>query len=327
MNQTIIEQLSVITEEERDILNGSMEIEKDRYMTKADSVIDSAKLLDSGKLIQVRTHTRFVHFPRHTHNYVEVIYMCQGSTHHVINGDEVFLQQGELLFLNQNAVQEIYPAKLSDIAVNFIILPEFFDHTLQLLEEDESPIRQFVIGCLQSRQGSIGYLHFKVSDILPIQNLVENLVWTIMNRQPGKRSMNQMTMGLLFLHLLNSTERITVGKDHYEQEILLAIYRYVEEHYKEGELSEFARLQNMDLANMSRLVKKLTGRNYTELIQDKRMSQTCFLLEKTRLSVADIGVDVGYENLSYFHRIFKTRFGMSPREYRVNATLKTSLIK
>ena len=37
------------------------------------------------------------------------------------------LQEGDLLFLNQNAVQEILPAGKDDIAVNFIVLPEFFD--------------------------------------------------------------------------------------------------------------------------------------------------------------------------------------------------------
>ena len=41
------------------------------------------------------------------------------------------------------------------------------------------------------------------------------------------------------------------------------------------------------------------------------------MLEKTKLSVSDIGYDVGYENLSYFHRIFKKKYGVSPKEYRV----------
>ncbi len=31
---------------------------------------------EDGKLIQIRTHTRFVHFPVHNHNFVEVVYMC-----------------------------------------------------------------------------------------------------------------------------------------------------------------------------------------------------------------------------------------------------------
>ena len=58
-------------------------------------VIDSKRLLQKGKLIQVRPHTRFVHFPQHTHNYIEVIYMCQGSTTHILNGSEVVLEEGE----------------------------------------------------------------------------------------------------------------------------------------------------------------------------------------------------------------------------------------
>ena len=119
-------ELKKITEEEARILNGDTEIEKALYMSQeADlagtNIVDAKKLLDTGKLIQVRPHTRFVHFPKHTHNYIEVIYMCCGSTHHVIDGEDVWLQEGEMLFLNQKAEQEIYPAAEGDIAVNFII--------------------------------------------------------------------------------------------------------------------------------------------------------------------------------------------------------------
>ena len=90
-------------------------------------VIDSKKASPEGEAIQVRPHTRFVHFPKHTHNYIEVIYMCQGSTKHIINGNEVVLEQGDLLFLNQNAVQEIMPAGQEEYRGEFIVLPEFLD--------------------------------------------------------------------------------------------------------------------------------------------------------------------------------------------------------
>lgn len=53
--------------------------------------------------------------------------MCQGTTTHILNGSKVILEAGDLLFLNQNAEQEILPAGEQDIAVNFIVLPEFFD--------------------------------------------------------------------------------------------------------------------------------------------------------------------------------------------------------
>ena len=50
-------------------------------------MMDAGKLLERGKLIDIRPHTRFIRFPAHSHNYVEMIYMCQGSTVHTINGD------------------------------------------------------------------------------------------------------------------------------------------------------------------------------------------------------------------------------------------------
>ena len=117
MKQEIIADLSRITEEEQAILDGKTEVEKERYSSGQKFVMDAGKLLERGKLIDIRPHTRFIRFPAHSHNYVEMIYMCQGSTVHTINGDRIELKTGELLILNQNAVQEIEPAGRDDIAV------------------------------------------------------------------------------------------------------------------------------------------------------------------------------------------------------------------
>ena len=303
--------------EEESILAGRAEIEKDIYMSEGHDTVEAKRLLDDGKLIQVRTHTRFVHFPRHTHNYIEVIYMCSGSTHHVIDGKDVFLQEGEVLLLNQKAVQEIYPAGMDDVAVNFIVLPEFFDCGLKMMGEEKNLLRDFVIDCLKGENGAAGYIHFKVADILPIQNLLENLIWSIWHRQPNKRSINQITMGLLFLQLMNYTDRMETGFGNRQQGVMISVLGYVEEHYRDGELSKLARLLHYDLYWLSREIKKITGKNYTELVQEKRLNQAVYLLEHTTMSVMDIGMSVGYDNISYFHRIFQKRYGMTPRKYRV----------
>ena len=49
--------------------------------------------------------------------------------------------------------------------------------------------------------------------------------------------------------------------------------------------------------------------------------QAAYLLSHTAMSVLDIGLSVGYENISYFHRIFKKKYGMSPRGYRLQSQL------
>lgn len=335
MNAELLEELKKITPEEERLLSGAGEIEKHIYMSArgADAsginivpekesasgtdVVDAAKLLDAGKMIQVRPHTRFVHFPRHTHNYIEVIYMCSGSTHHVINGEDVVLGQGELLFLSQWAVQEIYPAGEEDIAVNFIVLPQFFEYGLGMMEPEENLLRSFVIDCLRGENRTAGYLHFRVADVLPVQNLVENLIWTIWNRQPNRRRTNQATMGLLFLQLMNCMDRLETDENAGKPKLMITVLSYIENHYRDGELTALAESLHCDMYWLSREIRRRTGKTYTELVQTKRLSQAAFLLATTNMSVLEAASRVGYENMSYFHRIFREKYGVTPRKYRL----------
>ena len=75
MTEEVIAKLREITPEEQRILDGAKDIDKNLYMSKDSNIIDACKLLDSGKLIQVRPHTRFVHFPMHTHNSVSYTHL------------------------------------------------------------------------------------------------------------------------------------------------------------------------------------------------------------------------------------------------------------
>lgn len=324
ITEELYRELKKTTKEEERILAGRKEIDREIYMAEAvngekSNMIDAKKLLDAGKLIQVRAHTRFVHFPEHVHNYIELIYMCTGSTHHIIDGKDVILREGELLFLNQKARQEIFPAGEDDIAVNFIILPEFFDYSLKMMGEEKNLLRDFVIDCLKGENKETGYMHFKVADVLPVQNLLENLIWSIRNKQPNKRSINQVTMGLLFLQLMNYMERMETNRANRNQKLIIEVLGYIEENYRDGELTKLAGMLNYDRYWLSREIKKLTGKNYTELVQEKRLNQAAYLLKNTAISVMDIGLMVGYDNLSYFHRIFQQRYGITPRKYRLNS--------
>lgn len=322
MEAKLLEKLKKITKEEQKILEEKSSVEKSLYTSENRFVVDKKKMLEKGKLMDIRTHTRFVHFPEHSHNYIEIIYMCSGSTTHVINGEtKVVLETGDLLFLNQNATHEIYPAEIDDIAVNFIVMPEFFDVAFEMVE-DENVVREFFLGALQKEKRGMDYIHFRVADILPIQNLVENMIWSLVHKQANKRNIHKMTMGILIMQLSNYISRIdNANPKQQEQNMMFSILHYVEENYKEGSLAELAELLHCDFYWLSKEIKKLTGYNYTELVQKKRLNQAAYLLKNTSLSVMDIGMAVGYDNLSYFHRIFQKEFGCTPRKYRVGNRL------
>lgn len=314
LNQEILQQLSVISPEEKELLSGQS-LNKKIYMdiNAPSDVIDAAKLLQSGRLITIRPHTRFAHFPEHSHNYVEVVYMCQGSTTHIANGTTVTLSQGELLFFGQGATQEILPAGKQDIAVNFIILPQFFDKVLEMLDTDKAPLRTFLTESLGSE--NTGWLHFRVADILPVQNLVENLIYALLTEsEPNRRSICQTTMGLLFMELMNHTDKLTTKNTR--EDAVVHVLRYIEEHYPDASLTNIAGALNYDLYWLSREIHRRTGSTFQELLQRKRLSQAAYYLRSTSLKVDDIGRAVGYSNLSYFHRIFKEAYGLTPKKYR-----------
>lgn len=314
MDAKLLEQLSVITAEEQEILDGRSVIDRSIYMQGQGSIINSRKLLASGKLITIRPHTRFIHFPEHTHDYVEVIYMCSGETTHIVNGREIRLEQGDLLFLNQSATHEVCRAGEMDIAVNFIVLPEFFSAPLAMIGEEETPLRKFLVDCLCGQNSGAGYLHFDVSEVKPIQNLLENLLWILIRETPTKRKMSQMTMALLFMQLLGHTE--TLNTDDQSDLVVWQVLRYVESNYADGSFGELSEQLHYDSSWLSREIKRKTGKTYTQLVQDKRLAQAAFLLRNTDRNVSEIALAVGYENISYFHRIFSDAYGKSPKHYR-----------
>ena len=126
MDAKLLEKLSIVSEEERRILRGEAQIDRSLYMDGSRDVISGDKLLSPGKAITIRPHTRFIAFPEHTHDYVEIVYMCRGKTEHRVNGTPLTLREGELLMLGQHACQSIAPAGEEDVAVNFIVRPAFF---------------------------------------------------------------------------------------------------------------------------------------------------------------------------------------------------------
>ena len=312
MNENILEKFLSINEEEQQILDGNSDVVrmffKDKYL------IDTKLMIQEGKLIAIRKNHRFIDFPPHVHDYIEVVYVCAGEMTHIVNGNTVKLKAGELLFLGKNAIHETKRAEYDDIAVNFMILPQFFDKTLDMLGEEETPLKRFIIDYLGSSSSGADYLHFKVTDVLPVQNLVENLIYTLVSDTSNKRNIDQITMGLLILQLLNNTDRLSLVDE--SDSLLVEIFRFIEENYVSGELSTLAEKMHFDLYWLSREIKRKTGKTYTELLQEKRLSQATFLLKNTKMNISDVSYSVGYENISYFHKIFSKAFGMSPKKYR-----------
>ncbi|MBQ5798953.1 MAG: helix-turn-helix transcriptional regulator, partial [Clostridia bacterium] len=97
--------------------------------------------------------------------------------------------------------------------------------------------------------------------------------------------------------------RPLVRTNHCERFILFVRHNDTVEHI----LYHMQSRVHYDFYRISHEIKNRTGKTYTELVQDKRLSQAAYLLKNTNISAEEISEAVGYSNKSYFYRIFTER--------------------
>lgn len=79
---------------------------------------------------------------------------------------------------------------------------------------------------------------------------------------------------------------------------------------------ELAAMVHVSPGYLGRIFKKETGLSLSDYITRKRMNMAKQLLSKTSLSITAISSRVGISYSSYFTKIFKEQFGITPQEYR-----------
>ena len=128
----------------------------------------------------------------------------------------------------------------------------------------------------------------------------------------------------LFEMLHQSVERYCVQCSKAEQvtanRMRTELLAYIEENFNNKNLSLAAVADHLNTSVYvaTRLFKETTGKNFKEYVMDKRMEYAADLLKSTSHKVAEISGMAGFENAEYFSSLFKTKFGMTPTQYRKN---------
>ena len=97
------------------------------------------------------------------------------------------------------------------------------------------------------------------------------------------------------------------------------ILDYIGDNYTEPiTIDELAEKVGLSKHYFMRFFKKYLGMTCIEYINDYRLNVAANLLLTTSCQITEVASRVGISNLSYFNRIFKKKFAMTPKEYRYN---------
>ena len=99
--------------------------------------------------------------------------------------------------------------------------------------------RPEVVNVLRQDEERGEYLHFKVAEVLQIQNLLENMIYSLVTGKGDQNRINQTTMGLIFLYLLESVQYAEMRlPNQYENMIAMTTLDYIEQQYRTATLTE-----------------------------------------------------------------------------------------
>lgn len=110
---------------------------------------------------------------------------------------------------------------------------------------------------------------------------------------------------------------IYISRDNAEYNSVRQVIEYLQEHYNQDlTLDDVARKVHISPSHLSRLFKDELGMTIIDYLTDIRIAAAKQMLENSDLMVKEIAEKVGYQEASYFTRVFKKNTGVSPAEYR-----------
>lgn len=113
------------------------------------------------------------------------------------------------------------------------------------------------------------------------------------------------------------------GKEDKSRLIADTIKEIVDKHYADPDLNvqKIADMLKMSPVYLGQTFKAQEDGTVVDLINTTRLARARQYLEQQDYTVAEIMVKVGFGNESYFYRLFKRRYGVTPKEYRLKFSI------
>jgi transcriptional regulator GlxA family with amidase domain len=105
-------------------------------------------------------------------------------------------------------------------------------------------------------------------------------------------------------------------KDHADDEIAM-VQQYMEKNYTSPiTVKDMAAISNMSPRNLSRRFEHATSNTPLQYLQRFRIENAKKMLENKNYGIEQVATKCGYEDISFFRKVFKRHVGMTPREYK-----------
>ena len=265
-----------------------------------------------------------LYFPLHWHDEFEIILVTFGQGIFTVNGRKYLCEKDDIILIPSGAIHSMEQQE------NFNV--EYFNilFSFSLLEEnpDSHCSRQFFSRI--SENVILKNYHLKKDSSLNSQllPLVKDLVLHRAEKYSGYELMIKARLFEILHIIINQDLNEGAYKNQSERERinterLKKILSYTAEHFSERiTIEEAASICSVSPSRFMSIFRSQTGMSYIQYLNDYRLEASAELLSSGNFSVTEAAIKNGFENISYFIRAFRKKFGCTPLEYRKAAKSK-----
>lgn len=264
--------------------------------------------------------------PFHYHNFVDIVAPLVGNCTAVVQDKEIEMKQGDLLFVGNHSVHTVKPIGNNDIVIDIALRNTAFSlNELNSLFNNsrQTNISGMLFELLSDRNYGEGqYSLFRTNN----NSKISRNVWEVIDEyyHPDKESSKiiRLEMMVLFSRLIREsykTVNVNWKASDKKQTNLLSLLLYIESNYADITLDKMAEHFGYNSNYLSSFLKKSTDLTFIKLVHLQRINAAAEYLSYTSAPIEKISFKVGYENPSYFYKIFKKTLGVSPDYYRRKA--------
>ena len=254
------------------------------------------------------THPRYL-MNYHWHAEYELIRILKGSLSVTLNEKSFPASAGELVFVHGGILHAgvpedcVYECLVFDLRI-FIKLAACVPYLQRVLD-----------------RSAFVYHHF-TADYTDVHTLMQSVFSSMALKQPGYE---MKVIGLLYEffayvfehHLYLDTLPLSSQKDIRKTMQLRRVIDYIDQHLgSQIALQELADAASMSPKYFCRFFYQMTHHTPIEYLNLQRIEYACFLLTTTDEPITAVALSCGFNDLSYFIRIFKRQKGKTPGQYR-----------
>lgn len=266
--------------------------------------------------ISIMKESRFVAIPLHRHKVIEFNYIYSGQCIQIINGQKITLNAGDVCLLDRNTPHSILETGEDDIIITIDMRKKYFtDGFLQKLST-QGIISKFLVNAVQDNTNEKQFIIFGTDNSEELRWTLESMLCEYFSEDKSNEIIDAY-MIIILSKLLKIYKQNHLANYKIDKSILiLDILQYLEINYMTTTLHEAADHFNFNPTYFGNYIKKHAGKTFKELIIEKKLTASCYYLVNTDQPIYKIANEVGYENLGFFYKKFREKYGINPQEYR-----------